>query len=83
MTFRLQENDINIENIGAVTDYGISKSRRVTFSINGKTFERDILLSEDSENESANAETFYLENRAAIEASLIDYLSENHLYLND
>ncbi|TXF79448.1 hypothetical protein [Chryseobacterium sp.] len=83
MKFQLQENDITILQLGATETENGGDVRNVTFEINGKSFERKILLGkkEDGGNED-DPEQFYLSNKEQIQSSLIDFLSQNHLYYN-
>lgn len=75
MKFQLQENEVEIINLGDENN----ESRNVTFSVGGETFEREILMSADHPVAN-NLEEFHLQNRETIEKSVIDHLSENNMY---
>lgn len=83
MKIELQENEITIVSLGAAhEEHGVIK-REVTFEIQGKQFQRDIILGPNGTGaDFTDPEKFYMMNKEQVDASLIVFLSENHLYDN-
>lgn len=83
MKIQIQENDILIVKLGnSAHDHGNVK-REVTFEINGAQFDREIILGQNGTGEDyTDPEKFYMMNKEQVDANLIEYLSENHLYHN-
>lgn len=83
MKIQIQENDILIVNLGTSTHENGNAKRKVTFEISGKQFDREIILGPNGTGEDyTDPEKFYIKNKDQVDASLIEYLSENHLYYN-
>lgn len=83
MKIQIQENDILIVDLGKATHENRNVKRKVTFEINGNRFDREIILGPNGTGEDYdNPEKFYIMNREQVDASLIEYLSQNHLYHN-
>ena len=83
MKIEIQENEINIVKLGpSHEDNGVTM-REVTFEIQGKEFQRDIILGPNGTGaDFTDPEKFYMMNKEQVDASLIVFLSENHLYDN-
>ena len=83
MKIQIQENDILIVKLGNSTHDNGNVKREVTFEINGTQFDREIILGPNGTGENyTEPEKFYMMNKDQVDASLIVYLSENHLYDN-
>lgn len=83
MKFQIQENEIEIVNVGPISNDGDTMKRTVTFSINGQNFDRDILVSPDERTgDELRNDDFYTRNKENIDTNIIDYLSEHNLYNN-
>lgn len=83
MTFELQGNEVQIVSLGGTVQSEGTNRRKVTFSVNGKQFERDILLGDETGQQVNSAEEFYTVYEQQITSSLIDFFSANHQYNND
>lgn len=83
MKIEIQGNEISILNLGAIhEDHGVVK-REVTFEIKGAPFQRNIILGLNGTGaDYHDPQHFYIMNKDQVDASLIEYLSENHLYEN-
>lgn len=83
MKIQLQENNVNLVNFGGTKTENGSLTQNVTFEMKGKTFDLDVLLSPDGDNqEYSDTEDFYVRNKEAVDNSLIKFFSDNHLYNN-
>lgn len=83
MKIEIQENEIGIVKLGESHDENGVIMREVTFEIQGKEFQRDIILGPNGTGaDYTDPEKFYMMNKEQVEASLVVYLSENHLYDN-
>lgn len=81
MKIEIQDNEIFIVNLGNSAEYNGVTKRSVTFEIKGHQFDRDVILGPNGTGEEFNdPEKFYMMNKEQVDASLIEYLSENHLY---
>ncbi|MGZ5273755.1 MAG: hypothetical protein ACXWCA_05525 [Kaistella sp.] len=83
MKIEIQENEITIVKLGPSHEDNGVMMREVTFEIQGKEFQRDIILGPNGTGaDYADPEKFYMMNKEQVDASLIVFLSENHLYDN-
>ncbi len=83
MKIELQENEITIVNLGPSHEENGVMKRQLTFEINGIEFQRDIILGPNGTGaDFTDSQKFYMMNKEQVDASLILYLSENHLYDN-
>lgn len=83
MKIELQENEITLVRLGAAREENRVMMREVTFEIQGKEFQRDIILGPNGTGaDYTDPEKFYMMNKEQVDASLITFLSENHLYNN-
>ena len=83
MKIKVQENEVSIVKLGASTENNGVYKRNVTFEMNGQQFDREILLTPNGTGDDyENAENFYAMNKETVDASLTEYFSENHNYLN-
>ncbi|OWK73032.1 hypothetical protein CBW16_12375 [Flavobacteriaceae bacterium JJC] len=81
MKIEIQGNEISILSLGATQeDHGVVK-REVNFEIKGTPFQRYIILGMNGTGaDYHDPQHFYRMNKDQVDASLIEYLSENHLY---
>ncbi|MGZ5188756.1 MAG: hypothetical protein ACXWB4_07300 [Kaistella sp.] len=83
MKIEIQENEITIVKLGPSHEDNGVMMREVTFEIQGKEFQRDIILGPNGTGaDYTDPEKFYMMNKEQVDASLIVFLSENHLYDN-
>ena len=83
MKILLQENEVSIVKLGDSKENNGVHTRNVTFEMNGKQFDREILLTPNGTGEDyEDFNNFYAMNRETVDASLIEYFSENHDYYN-
>lgn len=83
MKIEIQENDITLVSLGATTEQNRVVKGEVTFEINGEQFTREILLEPNGTGEDyEDPEKFYMRNKEMVDANLIDFLSDHHLYNN-
>lgn len=83
MKIEIQENEITIVKLGPSHEDNGVMMREVTFEIQGKEFQRDIILGPNGTGaDFTDPEKFYMMNKEQVDASLIVFLSENHLYDN-
>ena len=83
MKIELQENEITIVKLGPSQEENGVMKREVTFEINGVEFQRNIILGHNGTGaDFTDPQKFYMMNKDQVDASLIVYLSENHLYDN-
>ena len=83
MKIEIQENEITIVKLGPSHEDNGVMMREVTFEIQGKEFQRDIILGPNGTGaDYTDSEKFYMMNKEQVDASLIVFLSENHLYDN-
>ena len=80
MKIKIQENEVNIVKLGPSLEENAVMKHDVTFEINGIEFQRDIILGPNGTGaDFSDPQKFYMMNKDQVDASLIVYLSENHL----
>ena len=83
MKIELQENEITIVHLGTAFEENGVIMRKVTFEIQGKEFERDIILGPNGTGaDFTDPQKFYMMNKEQVDANLVLFLSEHHLYNN-
>ena len=83
MKIELQENEINLLRLGESRAEGGVVKRELFFEVKGKEFSRDVILGPNATGaDYDDISNFYRMNKEMLEAALVDYLSENHLYDN-
>lgn len=83
MKFELQENEINLLRLGESRAEGGVVKREIFFEVKGKEFSREVILGPNATGaDYDDVSNFYRMNKEMVEASLIQFLSENHLYDN-
>lgn len=83
MKIKLQENEVSIVKLGDSKENNGVYTRTVTFEMNGRQFDREILLTPNGTGaDYEDFNNFYAMNKETVDASLTEYFSENHTYLN-
>ncbi len=83
MKIEIQENEINLLRLGESRSEAEVVKREIFFEINGNEYSCDVILDRNNTGENYdNPQNFYRMNKEMVDAALITFLSENHLYNN-
>lgn len=83
MKIEIQENEINLLRLGESREEAETAKREIFFEIKGQEYSCDVVLDRNNTGENyANPANFYMMNKEMVDAALITFLSEKHLYNN-
>lgn len=83
MKIEIQENEINLLRLGERREEADVVKREIFFEVHGKEYSREVILERNATGEDYESpEKFYMMNKEMVDAALIVFLSENHLYNN-
>lgn len=83
MKIEIQENEINLLRLGESREDADVVKREIFFEVQGKEYSCEVILDRNNTGENYdNPENFYRMNKEMVEAALVTFLSEHHLYNN-
>ena len=83
MKIEIQENKINLLRLGQSHGEAEVVKREIFFEVQGKEYACDVILDRNNTGaEYDSPENFYMMNKEMVDAALITFLSEKHLYNN-